>query len=91
MSSFDAAAGLRVYFYGGCKSHLGYCGAAVFGPDGSLLRADAVYLGHAADTHNKAKACGMVWGLKLGLDQEWETSWSGLTVLGDSDLIIAIM
>ena len=91
MSSFDAAAGLRVYFDGGCKSHLGYCGAAVFGPDGGLLRANAVYLGHAADTHNKAEACGMVWGLKLGLDQEWETSWSGLTVLGDSDLIIVFM
>ena len=66
-------------------------GAAVIGPDSGFLRADAIYLGLVADTHNKAEACGMVWGLKLGLDQEWEISWSGLTVLGDSDLIIAFM
>ena len=74
MSSFDFAVGLRVYFDGGCKSHLGYCGAPVFGPDGGLLRTGAIYLGHATDTHNKGEACGMVWGLKFGLDREWETS-----------------
>ena len=53
---FDVAQGPRIYFDGGCKEGEGYSGAAAFGADGNLLRAEAQFHGRSADTHNKAEA-----------------------------------
>ena len=33
----------------------------------------------------------MLLGLELGLSQRWEPAFSGLLVMGDSDLVVAFM
>ena len=63
----------------------------VFAPMGKLLVAEARYLAEAAPTNNQAEAWGMLLGLELGLAISWDESYSGLLMMGDSDLVIAFM
>ena len=89
--AIDVAAAVRVYFDGGCQKKLGSSGALAFAPDGRLLGAEARYHGELAPTNNQAEAQGMLLGLELGLAQRWGKAFSGLLVMGDSNLVVAFM
>ena len=52
---------------------------------------EARYHGELAPTNNQAEAQGMLLGLELGLAQHWEQAFSGLLVMGDSNLVVAFM
>ena len=52
---------------------------------------EARYHGELAPTNNQAEAQGMLLGLELGLAQRWEKAFSGLLVMGDSNLVVAFM
>ena len=89
--AINVAAAVRVYFDSGCQKKLGSSGALAFAPDGRLLGAEARYHGELAPTNNQAEAQGMLLALELGLAQRWEKAFSGLLVMGDSNLVVAFM
>ena len=91
IASIAAKKVVRVYFDGGCKKHLGSCGAVAFAPGGECLAAEARYLGKDADTNNKAEARGLVLALELASRLVWKPTYDGLLVLGDSKLMISFM
>ena len=56
-----------------------------------LLRAASVYYGAEAPTNNTAEGSAMLDCLKLIDDVEWQPSWQGVVVKGDSSLIVSFM
>ena len=82
---------MQAYFDGACQRHLGCGGCLLFRPDGQLLRAASVYYGAEVPTNNTAEGSAMLDCLKLVDDVEWQPSWQGLVVKGDSSLIVSFM